>query len=139
MTGVKDHVYRPNKAAAKTYAELYGLYRTLHDAFGTHAGRQNNLCDRVMKDLIAIRDNATAGEPTDDLTDYGKVCSSTGSVSRRPGDHALRQRQRPGPRKRPPGHQALAAWTYDRLRREDLVEVDLATGEVDRLSRCGPA
>ena len=27
MTGVKDNVYRPNKAAAKTYAELYALYR----------------------------------------------------------------------------------------------------------------
>jgi L-ribulokinase len=53
MTGVKSQVFRPNKAAAKTYAELYPLYRTLHDAFGTseHHGR----LDRVMKELIAIR------------------------------------------------------------------------------------
>ena len=35
MTGTRPQVYRPNKAAAKVYAELYKLYRTLHDAFGT--------------------------------------------------------------------------------------------------------
>jgi len=35
MTGVKDQVFRPDRAAAKTYAELYALYRILHDAFGT--------------------------------------------------------------------------------------------------------
>ena len=29
MTGVKETVYRPNKAAAGVYAELYALYRTL--------------------------------------------------------------------------------------------------------------
>jgi len=54
MTGVKSKVYRPNRAAAKVYAELYTLYRTLHDAFGTteFAGKLG----RVMKDLIAIRD-----------------------------------------------------------------------------------
>ena len=56
MTGVKPQVFRPNKAAAKTYAELYPLYRTLHDAFGTseHHGR----LDRVMKELIAIRNQS---------------------------------------------------------------------------------
>ena len=35
MTGVKREVYRPRKAAAAMYAELYRLYRQLHDAFGT--------------------------------------------------------------------------------------------------------
>lgn len=59
MTGVKSTVYRPNKAAAKVYAELYSLYRTLHDAFGTaqFAGK----LEGVMKDLIAIRDRTRKG------------------------------------------------------------------------------
>lgn len=56
MTGVKAKVYRPNKAAAAMYAELYELYRTLHDSFGTPAG-QGYLYE-VMKQLIAIRDRA---------------------------------------------------------------------------------
>jgi len=54
MTGVKPKVYRPNAAAAAVYAELYPLYRTLHDAFGTQSGQEQLY--RVMKDLIAIRD-----------------------------------------------------------------------------------
>jgi L-ribulokinase len=54
MTGVKPTVYRPAKAAAAVYAEVYSLYRTLHDAFGT-PGYQGDVY-RVMKDLIAIRD-----------------------------------------------------------------------------------
>lgn len=59
MTGVKDTVYRPQKAAAATYAKLYQLYRQLHDAFGTtdYQGRLHN----VMKDLIAIRNAARQG------------------------------------------------------------------------------
>jgi len=59
MTGVKPLVYRPNKAASKTYAELYRLYRQLHDAFGTtgYRGRMEN----VMKDLIAIRNRVRTG------------------------------------------------------------------------------
>ena len=35
VCGVKDKVYRPNPKAQAVYAELYPLYRTLHDAFGT--------------------------------------------------------------------------------------------------------
>ena len=54
MTGTKPTVYRPAKAAAKVYAELYELYRTLHDAFGTAATPET--IGRVMKDLIALRD-----------------------------------------------------------------------------------
>jgi L-ribulokinase len=53
MTGVKPTVYRPNKAAAKVYAELYKLYRTLHDALGTSNFQGSIGC--VMKELIAIR------------------------------------------------------------------------------------
>jgi len=59
MTGVKSTVYRPNKEAAKVYAELYKLYRTLHDAFGTK--QFGGKLDRVMKDLIAIRDRTRKG------------------------------------------------------------------------------
>jgi L-ribulokinase len=59
MTGTKTTVFRPRKAAAKTYAELYGLYRQLHDAFGTsgYKGQLHN----VMKDLIAIRNRVRRG------------------------------------------------------------------------------
>lgn len=56
MTGTKDTVYRPRKAAARTYAELYAVYRRLHDAFGT-TGFQGQL-HGVMKDLIGIRGRA---------------------------------------------------------------------------------
>lgn len=56
MTCVKAKVYKPKKADAKTYAEIYRLYCQLHDAFGV-ANRQDTL-GRVMKDLIAIRDRA---------------------------------------------------------------------------------
>ena len=59
MTGVKALVYRPIPAHAKVYAALYKVYRALHDAFGT-AGHPRAL-DRVMKDLIAIRDRARKG------------------------------------------------------------------------------
>jgi L-ribulokinase len=59
MTGVKRTVYRPRKAAAATYAELYRLYRMLHDAFGT-ADYKGKLCT-VMKDLIALRDRVRKG------------------------------------------------------------------------------
>jgi L-ribulokinase len=54
MTGVKAKVFRPNKAAAAVYAELYALYRTLHDGFGTPNGPTTLY--PVMKQLIAIRD-----------------------------------------------------------------------------------
>jgi len=59
MTGVKEKVYRPRKAAAKTYAQLYRLYRLLHDALGTPDG--NEQLHHVMKDLIAIRDRVRQG------------------------------------------------------------------------------
>lgn len=59
MTGTKPTVYRPRKAAAQVYAELYRLYRTLHDAFGTMGSQ--GLLARVMKDLIALRDSTRKG------------------------------------------------------------------------------
>jgi L-ribulokinase len=59
MTGVKSQVYRPRKAAAAVYAQLYALYALLHDAFGTGGYRQ--ALDRIMKDLIAIRGRVRKG------------------------------------------------------------------------------
>jgi L-ribulokinase len=60
MTGVKPTVYCPSRAAAKTYAELYALYRTLHDNFGT-SGCYGKL-DGVMKQLIAVRNRVRKGK-----------------------------------------------------------------------------
>jgi L-ribulokinase len=58
MTGLKDKVYQPDPAAHAIYSELYAVYRTLHDAFGT-AAWQGNLAD-VMKRLIDIRERTRA-------------------------------------------------------------------------------
>jgi L-ribulokinase len=59
MTGVKPKVYRPRKSAAALYAELYTLYRALHDAFGTpdYKGKLYH----VMKELIALRNRVRKG------------------------------------------------------------------------------
>ena len=56
MTGTKPDYYRPNRAAVRVYAELYTLYRNLHDALGTRdfTGKLH----QVMKQLIAIRERA---------------------------------------------------------------------------------
>jgi L-ribulokinase len=53
MTGLKPRVYNPDPAAHAVYKELYELYRTLHDAFGTSQW-QGNLYP-IMKKLIEIR------------------------------------------------------------------------------------
>ena len=47
-------VYKPNPASHAVYKELYALYRTLHDAFGT--ADWSGTLGHVMKDLIALRD-----------------------------------------------------------------------------------
>ncbi|MBM3294781.1 MAG: ribulokinase [Candidatus Aminicenantes bacterium] len=54
MTGIRPRTYKPNPERHAVYAELYPLYRRLHDAFGTKDG-PGSLYD-VMKDLLAIRD-----------------------------------------------------------------------------------
>ena len=53
VTAVRDKVYHPIPENQSVYAELYALYRTLHDAFGTAgwSGRINH----VMKQLLDIR------------------------------------------------------------------------------------
>jgi L-ribulokinase len=56
MTGLKPVVFKPNPKAHAVYRQLYGLYRQLHDAFGTREG-DGSLYD-VMKALIRIRDQA---------------------------------------------------------------------------------
>src|SRR6185369_2696602 len=38
MTGLKARVFAPNPKAHEVYTRLYGLYRQLHDAFGTAQG-----------------------------------------------------------------------------------------------------
>jgi L-ribulokinase len=53
MTGLKAKVYRPQTAAHEIYKELYALYQTLHDAFGTR--QWNGNLYGVMKKLIEIR------------------------------------------------------------------------------------
>jgi len=53
MTGLKAKVYQPNPRAHAVYRELYGLYKTLHDAFGTREWNGN--LHEVMKRLIDIR------------------------------------------------------------------------------------
>ncbi len=60
MTGVKPHVYRPQKSAATVYAELYPLYRRLHNAFGTPSAREPLY--PVMKELIAIRNRTRTAD-----------------------------------------------------------------------------
>ncbi len=53
MTGLKSRVYTPDVAAHAVYKDLYELYRTLHDAFGTRQW-QGNL-SHIMKSLLDIR------------------------------------------------------------------------------------
>lgn len=56
MTGLKNRVFKPNPTAHAVYKELYQLYRTLHDAFGTNSWHGNLYS--VMKRLIEIRKRA---------------------------------------------------------------------------------
>ena len=56
MTGLKPVVYTPDPKAQAVYKELYKLYRTLHDAFGTPDWNGN--LHGVMKTLIEIRNAA---------------------------------------------------------------------------------
>lgn len=56
MTSEPSRVYKPDPPAAKTYAAMYKLYLSLHDAFGTREFKGN--LAHVMKELIAIRHRA---------------------------------------------------------------------------------
>jgi L-ribulokinase len=54
MCGVKPTTFKPVAANRKVYAQLYGLYKQLHDAFGLQ-GYTGGLAN-VMKDLLTIKD-----------------------------------------------------------------------------------
>jgi L-ribulokinase len=54
MCGLKAKVYKPNHKHREAYDRLFGLYRALHDAFGTRDHPAS--LHHVMKDLLAIRD-----------------------------------------------------------------------------------
>jgi L-ribulokinase len=56
MTGLKPKIYKPNPKAHAVYRELYAIYKTLHDAFGTREWHGNLF--GVMKQLIDIRTRA---------------------------------------------------------------------------------
>jgi L-ribulokinase len=56
MTGLKRKVYEPDPAAHAVYERLYGLYKQLHDAFGTREWTGN--LHNVMKELMDIRSEA---------------------------------------------------------------------------------
>lgn len=56
MTGLKPKVFKPNPEAQGCYRQLYGLYRKLHDAFGTP--QAGGSLYEVMKELIRIRNQA---------------------------------------------------------------------------------
>ncbi|MHB9069627.1 MAG: ribulokinase [Sedimentisphaerales bacterium] len=53
MCGVKAKTYKPNPKNQKVYAQLYKLYKKLHDAFGTK-GYKDSLYD-VMKKLLELK------------------------------------------------------------------------------------
>ena len=54
VSRVRDRVYHPRPDAQAVYAELYALYRSVHDAFGTTTATGN--LHHVMKDLLRIRE-----------------------------------------------------------------------------------
>ncbi|MEI7436765.1 MAG: FGGY-family carbohydrate kinase, partial [bacterium] len=59
LCGMRDKVFTPDPAAQAIYAELYQLYRTLHDAFGTP--EWSGHLDRLMKELISLRERQRMG------------------------------------------------------------------------------
>jgi len=54
MTTVKDLRYEPRPEAVQVYAELYTMYRELHDTFGGVPGASADL-PSLMKRLLALR------------------------------------------------------------------------------------
>ncbi len=58
-TGTKDTYYEPNPENEQVYAQLYELYKRLHDSFGL-PGHSDCLYD-VMKELLRIKQDAASG------------------------------------------------------------------------------
>lgn len=59
MCGLKKKTFKPDPSSRAVYGELYGLYSTLHEAFG--AAKWTGSLFHVMKDLLAIRDRQRKG------------------------------------------------------------------------------
>lgn len=53
LTAIREKVYHPRPENVAVYRELYALYRTLHDAFGT--AQWSGQLHHVMKQLLDIR------------------------------------------------------------------------------------
>jgi L-ribulokinase len=62
MTSLKEKRFEPRPAARKTYDDLYGIYRELHDAFGGVPGASPDLAS-LMKRLLAIKERAVHEAP----------------------------------------------------------------------------
>ena len=58
MTGIRE-VFEPDIQNHAVYAEMYRLYRQLHDAFGTE--EWSGSIANIMKDLISIRERQRKG------------------------------------------------------------------------------
>ena len=58
MTGVLDERFVPVPENVEGYEKLYGLYKRLHDQFGTKTSGENQY--DVMKALLEIRDRVRA-------------------------------------------------------------------------------
>jgi L-ribulokinase len=56
MTGLKDVIYKPRRAAKATYNKLFKLYLKLHDSFG---GVRGGSLGQVMKKLLEIKESAS--------------------------------------------------------------------------------
>ena len=54
VCGVSADEYHPNPESEGVYKEIYAMYKTLHDAFGT--AEWSGSIHHVMKDLLAIRE-----------------------------------------------------------------------------------
>ena len=54
LCGLRETAYQPNPKNQAVYAEMYKLYRRLHDAFGT--AEWSGKVHDVMKELIALRE-----------------------------------------------------------------------------------
>jgi len=60
MGGIKPRTFKPKPENHRVYTDLYGLYRRLHDAFGTK--EWSGSLYGVMKDLLRIRDEQLAAD-----------------------------------------------------------------------------
>ena len=59
MTTLKEKRFTPDPAAQAVYAELYGMYRELHDTFGGVSAASADL-GTLMKRLLAVRGRVTS-------------------------------------------------------------------------------